>query len=139
MSIGDESSARFQYFLLLAGCSKGIDTLEDVKRGVIADVGKRADVGNMNVSVDSVSFRGREADATVTFSAKQGGPGMTMQYTLEKAGTEWKVKEKKQGHGMEAAPGAVDPSQPLPPNHPAMPQGGAPALPPNHPVVPPAK
>ena len=104
--------------LFLAGCSKGIDTLEDVKRGVIADVGKRADIGNMNVSVDSVSFRGKEADATVTFSAKGGGPGMTMQYTLEKAGVEWKVKERKQGHGMQAPP--LDPSQPLPPNHPAM-------------------
>src|SRR5258708_7383993 len=113
-------SLAFAALLFVAGCSKGIDTLEDVKRGAIADVGKRADVGNMNVTVDSVSFRGKEADATVTFSAKAGGPGMTMQYTLEKAGTEWKVKERKQGHGMAAAP-AVDPSQPLPPNHPALP------------------
>ena len=112
-------SAALGALLLLAGCSKGIDTMEDVKRGVIADVTKRADVGNMNVSVDSVSFRGKEADASVTFSAKAGGPGMTMQYTLERAGTEWKVKERKQGHGM-AAP-AIDPSQPLPPNHPAVP------------------
>jgi hypothetical protein len=136
--------AAFAAILLLIGCSKGIDTMEDVKRGVIADVGKRADVSNMNVSVDSVSFRGKEADATVSFSAKEGGPPMTMQYTLEKAGTEWKVKDRKQGHGTEGAPGAVDPAQPLPPNHPAMPSGGAggqaaPALPPNHPSVPPAK
>ena len=106
-------------FLLLAGCSKGIDTMEDVKRGVIADVTKRAVVGNMNVSVDSVSFRDKEADATVTFSARAGGPGMTMQYTLERAGAEWKVKERRQGHGM-AAP-TIDPSQPMPPNHPAVP------------------
>jgi hypothetical protein len=109
--------------LFSAGCSKGIDTLEDVKRGVIADVSKRADVGNMNVSVDSVSFRGKEADATVTFSAKQGGPGMTMQYTLERAGSEWKVKDRKQGQGhgdTQALP--IDPSQPLPPNHPALPK-----------------
>jgi hypothetical protein len=105
---------------VLGGCSKGIDTLEDVKRGVIADVSKRADVGNMNVSVDSVSFRGKEADATVTFSARQGGPGMTMQYTLERAGSEWKVKDRKQGHGMAAPP--IDPSQALPPNHPALPK-----------------
>jgi hypothetical protein len=111
--------------LLFAGCSRGIDTMDDVRRGVIADVSKRADVGNMNVNVDSVSFRGKEADATVTFSAKQGGPGMTMQYTLERAGNEWKVKERKQGQGhgdgMESAP-PIDPSQPLPPNHPALPK-----------------
>lgn len=114
--------------LVLAGCSKGIDTMEDVKRGVVADVAKRADVGNMNVSVDSVSFRDKEADATVTFSAKAGGPGMTMQYTLERAGTGWKVKDRKQGHGM-AAP-TIDPSQPMPPNHPSVDGGALPSLPP---------
>lgn len=107
---------------LLTACSKNIDNMEEVKRGVIADVAKRADVGNMNVSVDSVSFRGKEADATVTFSAKQGGPGMTMQYTMERSGDEWKVKGRKQGHGMEAP--AIDPTQAVPPNHPPM--GSAP-------------
>ncbi len=114
--------------LVLAGCSKGIDTMEDVKRGVVADVAKRADVANMNVSVDSVSFRGKEADATVTFSSKAGGPGMSMQYTLERAGKEWKVKEHKQGHGA-AAP-TIDPSQPMPPHHPSLDGGALPALPP---------
>ncbi len=82
--------------LLLAGCSKNIDTPEAVKEGVIKDIAKKVDVGSMDVNVDSVSFREKEADATVSFTPK-GAPrsqSMTMNYALERQGDEWHIKSR---------------------------------------------
>ena len=56
--------------LCLAGCSKNIDTPEAVKEGVIKDIAKKVDVQSMDVNVDSVSFREKEADAKVSFKPK---------------------------------------------------------------------
>ena len=58
--------------LCLAGCSKNIDTPEAVKEGVIKDIAKKVDVQAMDVNVDSVSFREKEADAKVSFRPKGG-------------------------------------------------------------------
>jgi hypothetical protein len=52
--------------LLLAGCAKKNDTPEAIKEGVLRDISKSFNVSNMDVVVDSVSFRDKEADATVT-------------------------------------------------------------------------
>jgi hypothetical protein len=112
----------------LAGCAKNIDTTEAVQQGVVKYVAKKADIQNMDVSVESVSFRGKEATANVSFRAK-GDPkqSITMSYTMERQGDEWTVKgSNMQRHGQ------VPPGTQLPPGHPST-QPGA-QLPPGHPV-----
>jgi hypothetical protein len=120
--------------LLLAACSKNIDTTEAVRDGIIKDISKTIDVASMNVTVDSVSFREKEADATVSFTAK-GAPGsqaMVMSYALERQGDEWHIKSRSMvtphdqpQSGQTALPpghpgvtGAPPPGTPLPPGHP---------------------
>lgn len=123
--------------LVLAGCSKNIDTPEAVKDGVLKDIAKKVDVGSMDINVDSVSFREKEADAQVSFMPKGAtrSQAITMNYVLERQGDEWHIKSRtmdmhgKQppgnptafppGHpGMSAAP---NPGTPLPPGHPQLP------------------
>jgi hypothetical protein len=135
--------------LLLAGCSKNIDTTEAVKDGIIKDISKTIDVGTMDITVDSVSFREKEADATVSYTPK-GAPGaqaMVMSYALERQGDEWKIKSRSMltphdqaQPGQTGLPGRAGlPGQTaLPPGHPAVsaapgaPGAGTP-LPPGHP------
>ncbi len=122
--------------LLLAGCSKNIDTTEAVKEGIIKDIGNKVSIGNMDINVDSVSFRENEADAQVSFMAR-GAPrsqGMTINYVLERKGDEWRIKSRNMNRHDEQKPGQA---QALPPGHPGAttPQPGTP-LPPGHPQVP---
>ncbi len=122
--------------LSVAGCSKNIDTSEAVKEGVIKDIAKKVDIGAMDVNVDSVSFREKEADAKVSFKPK-GAPGsqsITMNYALERQGDEWHIKSRNmQAHEQQSGQTA------LPPGHPA---GGAVSgqpLPAGHPQVDPSQ
>jgi hypothetical protein len=128
--------------LCLAGCSKNIDTPEAVKEGVLKDIAKKVDVGAMDVNVDSVSFREKEADAKVSFKPK-GAPvsqSITMNYSLERQGDEWRIKSRSmQAHEQSAHPPAESDAdfirrmtgrtQPLPGTP------GQTALPPGHPSV----
>jgi hypothetical protein len=119
--------------LLLAGCSKNIDTTEAVRDGIIKDISKKVDVGTMDVTVDSVSFREKEADATVSFTPK-GAPrsqAMVMSYALERQGDEWKIKSRS----MMTPHDQVQPGETgLPPGHPgASSLGEGKPLPPGHP------
>jgi len=145
--------------LMLAGCSKkNIDTLDAVKQGVVKGIPKDINLGAMDVNVVSVSFRGQEADAVVSFATKGGPPMMTMNYTMERVGDEWKIKKRAasdvQKHaGAAQAPMPSEPPVPapgpgagapggmnLPPNHPAMDGGeskpASGAMPPGHPTMP---
>jgi len=117
--------------LCLAGCSKNIDTPEAVKEGVIRDIAKKVDIQAMDVSVDSVSFREKEADARVSFKAK-GAPvsqSITMNYALERQGDEWHVKSRNMQAHEQQQPGQTA----LPPGHPGATSGGP--LPAGHPQV----
>ena len=113
--------------LFLGGCSRGLETKEAVRQGVIDHLAKRSgiNVGSMQVDVTSVSFRGNEADATVSFRAKGGGAGqgMTMNYTLEKKGNAWVVKSRSDAggspHGSMGAPGGGQ----MPSGHPPIGEG----------------
>lgn len=120
--------------LCLAGCSKNIDTPEAVKEGVLKDVAKKVDINAMDVSVDSVSFRETEATAQVSFRPKGAPPGsqaITMNYSLERDGNEWKIKNRNmQGH-EQAQPG----SSQMPPGHPLTGSGSGQQLPSGHPQV----
>ena len=116
----------------LVGCAKNIDTPEAVKQGIIKDIGKKVDIQNMDVSVDTVSFREKEATANVSFRPKGGDPkqSITMTYNMERQGDEWHVKDRNMQRHEQAKPGAptgisgtappIAPGTPLPPNHPAM-------------------
>jgi hypothetical protein len=115
--------------LLLAGCSKNIDTPEAVREGVIKDIASKVDVKNMDVTVDSVSFRDKEADAKVSFKPKgaAASQSMTMNYSMERQGDVWHIKgrEMQGGHGAQGQPGA--PGQPaLPTGHPGITPGSVP-------------
>lgn len=82
----------------------------------------------MDVNVASVSFRGKQADATVTFNAKgQPNAAMQMKYTLEKKEDGWHIMRRQ---GDAAAHGGNMMSAP-PPG-----EGGQREMPPNHPPVP---
>ena len=116
--------------LILGGCAQKNDTPEAVRQGVIRDISKSFNVANMDVSVDAVSFRDKEADATVTFTLKGGSKdqGMTMKYVMERrADNQWYIKSRA-GQGAaaaaEGAPGAVA----MPAGHPAMGGGASPAM-----------
>lgn len=130
--------------LLAAGCSRNIDTPEAVRQGVVKDLAKRMDIQNMDVSVESVSFRDREADAVVSFAPK-GAPasqGMSMRYKLQRTGNEWHIASRSSGDLQRHAQGGGESgSSRLPAGHPPLdPSGGGEAggsnLPPGHPQIP---
>ena len=121
---------------------------------------KRTDLLAMDVSVTSVAFHQDEATATVHFQAKGNnapGAGMTMDYVLERKGSEWAVKGRVGGGpahaGMpQGAPesgagsigampntgaGSIGAMPTMPPGHPSVPGGAQPSgtLPPGHPPL----
>lgn len=79
-------------------------------------------IDTMDVSVTSVTFRGEEADATVSFSpkgSKDHSQAMNMNYVLENKGGKWVVKGRSgtSQHGGEA--GGMPKEMPqMPPGHP---------------------
>ncbi|MEZ5352767.1 MAG: hypothetical protein R2762_09045 [Bryobacteraceae bacterium] len=123
--------------LTLLGCGSDINNKEAIRQGVVDHLGARKgldlDMSAMEVDVASVTFRGNEADADVSFRARGSQQSMMqMKYTLERDGSRWKVKAKKDsgaGHGAGAAnphggamPGAA-PQGALPQGHPPMDPG----------------
>jgi hypothetical protein len=81
--------------LFLAGCTKNIDNKEAVQAGVRKYVsGKGINVDQMDVNVNTVSFHGAQADATVAFAPKGGGSGVSANYQLERVKDEWVVKSR---------------------------------------------
>jgi hypothetical protein len=122
--------------LLLGGCAQKNDTPEAVKQGVVRDLAKKFDMTKMDVIVDSVSFRDKEADATVTFAIKGGSAaqGMTMNYVMERHDDgQWYIKSRASstsagapavgapGEGApDAATSASGSKLNLPPGHPAL-------------------
>jgi hypothetical protein len=129
----------------LTACShSNVDSLDAVKRGVINDISKNVNIGAMDVNVVSVSFRDKEADAVVSFAPKGGtaAQGLTMNYTMERAGSEWHIKKRAQSdlqrHAAQANPGGMG-AGPLPEGHMPLTDGGgsgsAQPLPPGHPQL----
>jgi hypothetical protein len=118
--------------LILGGCARKNDTPEAVKQGVVRDLAKKFDMAKMDVIVDSVSFRDKEADATVTFAIKGGSAaqGMTMNYVMERHDDgQWYIKSRASatsageppvGAPGEGATSASGSKSSLPPGHPAL-------------------
>jgi hypothetical protein len=129
--------------VVLLSCNRGSpQTKEAVRAGVVEHLTQKAglDVSSMDVDIASLSFRGNEADALVSFRPKGStdpGSGMQMKYTLEGQRGKWVVKGRAESGGTpHGGAGAPSPSGGLPPGHPPAGQGesGA-ALPPDHPPV----
>jgi outer membrane murein-binding lipoprotein Lpp len=100
---------------VLSGCAKKNDTPEAVKQGVIRDLATKFDLTKMDVIVDAVRFRDKEADATVTFAVKGGNAsdGMTMNYVMERHDDgQWYIKSRSSADGGTKST--------LPPGHPGM-------------------
>jgi hypothetical protein len=125
--------------VILTGCAKNIDTSEAVKAGVIKDIAKKVDIQSMDVSVDSVQFREKEAEAKVSFRPKGGDPAQSivMNYSLERQGDEWHIKSRNMQGTHVQPPAQPDGATALPPGHPGPSTGGP--LPPGHPAVDPTK
>ena len=110
--------------LLLVSCNRGApQTKEAVLQGVMEHLTKNAglDVSSMDVEVTSLTFRGSEADALLSFRPKGGAdPGMQMKYTMESKDGKWTVKGRAESgasphSGTPAAPGGE-----LPAGHPPV-------------------
>ncbi len=108
-----------------------------MRQAILDYLAKRPDLIAMDVSVGSVSFRKDEADAVVSFRAKDGPPnnGMEMKYILERKGNRWEVKGRAGAgvaggnpHQGMSGPGLA---------HGGTDQGRSPGLPPGHPRIPP--
>jgi hypothetical protein len=122
--------AVFLAALLAPGCARDINNNEAVRKGVVDYLNKRKgqtglDMTLMNVAVSNVTFQNNEASAMVSFQPKAGGTqGMSMNYVLERKGSEWVVKGRKESgvnpHGAQGTPEAMpaDPSGALPAGHP---------------------
>jgi hypothetical protein len=116
----------FAVALSLAGCKKNIETTEAVKGGIVKHLSqnKGLSMTGMDIDVTNVTYKGDEAEATVSFKPKGGdaAAGMVMRYSLKNAGNVWEVVKKADsgaaGHGTTAMPPA--PAQDLPPGHPPM-------------------
>ncbi|HXX21013.1 MAG TPA: hypothetical protein VEJ46_16550 [Candidatus Acidoferrum sp.] len=74
----------------------------------------------MDMSVDSVSVNGDQAQASATFRVKQGGASMAMVYSLQRHGNNWLVMSSQPSDGqfvhppMDKTHSGMSPSQPAP-------------------------
>jgi len=109
--------------LAAVGCNRGAESKEAVRRAIVAHLAERGmNVGSMQVEVVAVTFRGDEADATVSFAAKGvEGQAMTMNYTLARKGDGWSVKSRTEAGGVPHGAAAQAPEgMAMPPGHPPV-------------------
>ncbi|HUS07512.1 MAG TPA: hypothetical protein VMZ52_14490 [Bryobacteraceae bacterium] len=116
--------------MFLAACAQAPQNKDAVREAIVQHLTKNSglNMSSMDVEVTSVTFRDKQADASVAFRAKNSPEQlMSMKYTLESEGKKWIVKKKagNSGHSEAAVPdphGAGAPaSGSLPPGHPPLP------------------
>jgi hypothetical protein len=95
----------------LAACNRG-ENKEAVRQGVINHLSKAGlNVAGMDVTLASVQFNGKEADATVSIAPKgNAASGMSMKYHLQQQGSEWAVIGKPGGENPHGGPAGSSPS-----------------------------
>jgi hypothetical protein len=115
--------------LLLAACSKNIQTPEAVRSAVMEYLASRStqtglDMNAMQIEIGATTFEKDTAHVTVAISPKgnPGGGGMQMSYNLDRKGDKWVVRPGGTPHGMIApqTPGTTPSGQALPPGHPPV-------------------
>ena len=137
MSIGHFQTLLLAAALLLTGCAgKAPQNNKAVEDGVLEYLKNRKglDINSMDVKVNSVTFRGGEADVQVSFTAKGASDSsqpMLMKYVLEQKDGKWTVKGRS---GNNEHTNTQPPAGMMPPSHPPT-EGGATggAMPPGHP------
>jgi hypothetical protein len=122
----------FSLMLFFWGCHRGMETKEAVRQAVVDHLSSRTglSVASMQIDVLSVEFRGKEANAMVSFKPKGGGEGMQMPYTLERKGDRWIVKARAGStsgtpHGSAAPPAGAE-GMGMPAGHPPLPKSTPP-------------
>jgi hypothetical protein len=121
--------------LALGGCKKNIQTNEAVRQALLNHLAnnKGLNVASMDIDIQQLTFRENEADVLVGFAPKGEGAAnsMRMQYTLERKGNQWVVKQRSDSGGMGAHGAAAPPEgeTALPPGHPPAGGGGMPPAP----------
>ena len=83
--------------LATTGCQKADQNEQAIKTGLEEYLKNRAglDMNSMEMKLNSVNFRGSEADVSVSFQAKGAtdpSTGMQMKYVMEQQGGKWVVK-----------------------------------------------
>jgi len=120
--------------LAIVGCSKpASQDKASVQKALVDYLAGRSGISveSMDIEVTSVTFRGTEADAQVTFKAKGSTDAsnlMQMKYVLEQKDGKWTVKGRS--GASEHGGGAGDPGG-APQGMPAMPPGHPPTAPDN--------
>jgi hypothetical protein len=123
--------------LFLGACSKPASNKDAVQQGLMEYLKTRAGISidTMDVTVTSVTFRGDEADATVSFAAKGSkdhSGAMNMNYVLENKGGKWVVKGRSGTSQHGGDPSGMPPSgmpKDMPKQIPQMPPGHPPTDP----------
>jgi hypothetical protein len=99
--------------LSLAACNRGNQSKDAVRQGVLDYLASKGlNMGGMNVEVTGVQFKGDQAEAAVSITAKGGAPGTGMSpvYILQQKNGKWAVTGRKETgeppHGGGVAPGA---------------------------------
>ena len=115
--------------LLLAACSKNIQTPEAVRSAVMEYLSARSaqtglDMNAMQIEIGATTFEKDTARVAVAISPRgnPGGGGMQMTYNLDRKGDKWVVRPGGTPHGMVAPPNPGSPpsGQALPPGHPPV-------------------
>jgi hypothetical protein len=117
--------AVFLLILLLSACKSGPDNAA-IRQGVLERLEKVGiNLTAVDVNLQSVVVKGKEADVTVALTMKSGPPAppMVMPYKMEQQGDKWVVIGSQGGHAMEGG----SPPAASPPG--ASPHGGGGAMP----------
>ena len=120
--------------LVLSGCSKTIDNQQAAQKAVDDYFTGKPELRSMSARVQSVIFRGSEADALVMVTGKGADPAtaIPIPYVLERKSAGWEVK----GPSKSAMAGhAAQNGGQMPPGHPGSGAAGGQAMPPGHPPM----
>ena len=111
----------FGFLILFAGCKKQVSDADAIRAGINQHLSglKTINLSAMDMTVNSFSIQGNQAQAQVEFRPKTGAPagaGMQVNYTLEKQNGIWVVQNSQPAGGsiQHPAPGS-DPHQTMTP------------------------
>ena len=111
----------FGFLILFAGCKKQESDADAIRAGINQHLSglKTINLAAMDMTVNSFSVQGNQAQAQVEFRPKTGAPagaGMQINYTLEKQNGIWVVQNTQPAGGSIQHPGpGADPNQTMTP------------------------
>lgn len=126
--------------MLAVGCSKTekAEPKEAVRKAVLQYLAARQNLSldKMDIDVSNVNVTGNTADAEVSFKVKGTSQGMSMRYTLTRAGDTWTVDKGSSTAPNHPSPGEGGGAGLATPTTPVAPEGGAKGgMPAGHPPI----